>query len=826
MKTEINFIPLDYDYFDWQGKNYVKIIGRDEKGKRVCIIDSFEPYLWAILKPGIKEKRIQEIQKEVEKIKIILPSRITKVEKTELHDKNFLGKQVKAIKIFITNYKDAHPVADKLDYEEIEARREYDISLITKYLIEKKIKPLSWNKISGEILNNSQEFGSLDASLDVDLCIKAEKIEKIEKEIDFKPKILAFDIEVSEFEIGKGEILMISIVGDNFKKVLTWKSEKTKEKADYVEFFKDEADVIEAFVSYVKEQKPDILVGYFSDGFDMPYLRARAEKNNVRLTLGLDNKQPVFARGRIPSSQICGIIHVDLFRFIESVYSQYLQSETLGLNDVASELLGEGKHDFEKKDGKKLKEEEWGSFFAYNLQDSILTYKLSEKFWPDMIEFCKIIQEPLFDITRSSMSQLVEDYILHNLEKYNEIAEKRPLHDEIAIRRQREKYEGAFVFQPEAALYENLAIFDFTSMYGSVIVTHNLSKSTFLNEKEKNCLEVDLSKEGEKKVVYFSKKPGFFSEMLTEIIEKRKKYKQEYKKQENPITKARSNAYKLLTNAAYGYQGFFGARYYCIEAAASTAALARKHIKEVIEKINKEGYKVIYADTDGVSILLQDKTKTQTLEFLKKLNSELPGIMELDLEDFYKRGLWVTKRTGEFGAKKKYALINEQGKMKVRGFETVRRDWCQLARELQNKVLKFILEEGNEKKALEIVKETIVKIKNREIDKKQIMIRTQLKKPLDEYKSITPHVIAARKIKEKGMPIDIGMLIEYFIAETREKKSLVREKVKLPDEKGEYNIEYYLEHQILPAVENILEVFGINIKEIIEGKKQMKLDGF
>ncbi len=826
MKTEINFIPLDYDYFDWQGKNYVKIIGRDEKGKRVCIIDSFEPYLWAILKPGIKEKRIQEIQKEVEKIKIILPSRITKVEKTELHDKNFLGKQVKAIKIFITNYKDAHPVADKLDYEEIEARREYDISLITKYLIEKKIKPLSWNKISGEILNNSQEFGSLDASLDVDLCIKAEKIEKIEKEIDFKPKILAFDIEVSEFEIGKGEILMISIVGDNFKKVLTWKSEKTKEKADYVEFFKDEADVIEAFVSYVKEQKPDILVGYFSDGFDMPYLRARAEKNNVRLTLGLDNKQPVFARGRIPSSQICGIIHVDLFRFIESVYSQYLQSETLGLNDVASELLGEGKHDFEKKDGKKLKEEEWGSFFAYNLQDSILTYKLSEKFWPDMIEFCKIIQEPLFDITRSSMSQLVEDYILHNLEKYNEIAEKRPLHDEIAIRRQREKYEGAFVFQPEAALYENLAIFDFTSMYGSVIVTHNLSKSTFLNEKEKNCLEVDLSKEGEKKVVYFSKKPGFFSEMLTEIIEKRKKYKQEYKKQENPITKARSNAYKLLTNAAYGYQGFFGARYYCIEAAASTAALARKHIKEVIEKINKEGYKVIYADTDGVSILLQDKTKTQTLEFLKKLNSELPGIMELDLEDFYKRGLWVTKRTGEFGAKKKYALINEQGKMKVRGFETVRRDWCQLARELQNKVLKFILEEGNEKKALEIVKETIVKIKNREIDKKQIMIRTQLKKPLDEYKSITPHVIAARKIKEKGLPIDIGMLLEYFIAETREKKSLVREKVKLPDEKGEYNIEYYLEHQILPAVENILEVFGINIKEIIEGKKQMKLDGF
>ena len=72
------------------------------------------------------------------------------------------------------------------------------------------------------------------------------------------------------------------------------------------------------------------------------------------------------------------------------------------------------------------------------------------------------------------------------------------------------------------------------------------------------------------------------------------------------------------------------------------------------------------------------------------------------------------------------------------------------------------------------------------------------------------------------------MLIEYFIAETKpgSKKKLVREKVKLPDETGKYNIKYYLERQILPAVENIFEVFNIDLKEIIDGKKQTKLDGF
>ena len=75
-------------------------------------------------------------------------------------------------------------------------------------------------------------------------------------------------------------------------------------------------------------------------------------------------------------------------------------------------------------------------------------------------------------------------------------------------------------------------------------------------------------------------------------------------------------------------------------------------------------------------------------------------------------------------------------------------------------------------------------------------------------------------MEEAGIPIKQGNLVEYYIAETRERKKLVREKVKLPDEKGEYNIEYYLEHQILPAVENIFQVFGVELNEIIGEKKK------
>ena len=342
-----------------------------------------------------------------------------------------------------------------------------------------------------------------------------------------------------------------------------------------------------------------------------------------------------------------------------------------------------------------------------------------------------------------------------------------------------------------------------------------------MGEKEQaNSLEVDIGKK-----VYFSKKKGFVAKLLEEIIRLRKKYKEELKKEPNPIKKARSNAFKLLANAIYGYHGFFGARYYCPEAAASTAALARKFIKETIDKTNRRGYEVIYADTDGFAFLLNKKTKEETLEFLKKLNTQLPGIMELDLEDFYKRGIWVTKRTGAFGAKKKYALINEQGKIKIRGFETVRRDWCALARQVQNKVLKMILKEGTHENALVYVQEVIKKLKKREIPKEELIIKTQLKKPVSEYKSEGPHVTIAKKMLKRGMPTEVGMLIHYYVSDTGKSKDRIKDRAKLPDEEGKYDVKYYMHNQILPAVENIFEVFGVKEKDILESE-QKKLDFF
>ncbi len=342
MKT--SFIPIDYDYFDFKGRNYAKIVGRDEKGKKVCIIDECDVYFWAILRDGLSEQKTKKLIEKISKIRLDLKGRKTKVEKIELLNKNFMGKSVKALKIYATNYKDLHNIADHLGLDEIEKRRGYDLGYVTHYINESKLNPLTWHEVEGEILNNSEEYGGIDMALDVELCIKLQKHRLLDKK-DFSPNIMAYDIETTELKIGEGEILMVSLVSKNFQKVITWKK-TTKNKPSYVEYVKDEGELIEKFVQHIKEQKPDILVGYNSDGFDLPYIKARAENYNIKLNLGVDGSQPKFTRGVVLSGKISGIVHVDILKFIRTTYSQYMQSETLSLNEVAKEFLGNEKKDF------------------------------------------------------------------------------------------------------------------------------------------------------------------------------------------------------------------------------------------------------------------------------------------------------------------------------------------------------------------------------------------------------------------------------------------------------------------------------------------------
>jgi len=195
---------------------------------------------------------------------------------------------------------------------------------------------------------------------------------------------------------------------------------------------------------------------------------------------------------------------------------------------------------------------------------------------------------------------------------------------------------------------------------------------------------------------YFPKKDqlGIFPGLLRDLRDFRIRAKEMARGAETEESRiyfsALQSTFKILINSFYGYLGFFGARWYSIESAKSVTAWGRSHIHKVIEKAKNEGFGVLYSDTDSVFMTLGIKSKNDAQSFAEALNVELPGLMELEYEGFYPAGIFVSAKMGSFGAKKKYALMSEGGTLKIKGFETVRRNWSLIAKNVQEKVLEIM----------------------------------------------------------------------------------------------------------------------------------------
>jgi len=420
-----------------------------------------------------------------------------------------------------------------------------------------------------------------------------------------------------------------------------------------------------------------------------------------------------------------------------------------------------------------------------------------------------------------SYGQIVEWYLMRKAHLKDELAPDRPKSKEI-LGRKDQKFEGAFVFEPKPGIYENVAVFDFKSLYPTIIAAHKLGPST-LSEKGTKAPETDIS--GKKVQFTFNEtKEAFLPEEIKHVIEVKGKVSEELKKDsDNATLKGQKYALKVLANSFYGYLSFAGSKWYCLEAGASTAAYARQYIKNAMKSAEEQKFEILYGDTDSLFLSLEGHTKEEALKFRDSINENLPGLMELELEGIFPRGIFVGSKGGKSGAKKKYALLKDNNKIKIVGFETVRGDWSYLAKELQKEVLNIVLKENDKEKAVKYVQDIIKKVRARELPMEKMIISRQLRKSIGEYEAVGPHVAVAKRMEDAGIPVGPGSIIKFIV---NEGKGIIRDRAKLPEESTNYDIDYYLKNQIGPAVEPIMSVLGYTKKDLIEGNSQSTLGDF
>ncbi|NPA62917.1 MAG: DNA polymerase [Methanococci archaeon] len=232
--------------------------------------------------------------------------------------------------------------------------------------------------------------------------------------------------------------------------------------------------------------------------------------------------------------------------------------------------------------------------------------------------------------------------------------------------------------------------------------------------------------------------------------------------------------------------------------------------------------RILVHNTDGFYAVWKEKISKddlikKALEFVNYINSKLPGTMELEFEGYFKRGIFITK--------KRYALIDENGRVIVKGLEFVRRDWSNLARITQRRVLEALLLEGDINKAKKAIQDVIKDLREKKIKKEDLIIYTQLTKNPNEYKTTAPHVEIAKKMMREGKRVKIGDVIGYIIV--KGSKS-ISERAKLPEEVNieDIDVNYYIDNQILPPVLRIMEAVGISKNELKKEGTQLTLDSF
>lgn len=811
--AEITCYLLDITYKVLAGKPVIYLYGRTLDGQQVCLVDKlFQPYFYVVAQD------LKEVSRNLKDFKVEKNNVTYQVVAVKEVQKNYLGKETRALQVFVNIPQGVPIISSEVRHiEGVSHVHEYDILFIRRYLLDKNITPLTLLRAEATPLKERSKVPIFEIS----------NIENIKEDTLLKPRILAIDIETYNPE-GRHvlpethPIIMLAAYGDNFQRVITWKEFDTDKD---ITFVNSEDKLIKSFIDLIEEYKPDIIAGYYSDGFDLPYIITRAKKYGISLNIGLDYSALRINRGNKPSVQTVGIVHLDILSFIRRVIGRSMETNVYSLDAVAQELLHEPKHevDMEKLAERWDKNQDLEEYAVYNLKDAELTYRLSLKIFPNILELVKIVSLPLFDVPRMGFSQLVEWYIMKQAVVYNELFLNKPSYHQMQYRLD-QRAQGASVFEPKPGLYKDIVVFDFRSLYPSIIVSHNISLD-ILNCA--CCRGTELVPLEGKKYWYCKKNKGFVSVIIEDLISRRARIKEIIKKEEQPdaLLLARSEALKLLSNAFYGYLGFNPARWYCAECVASTTAYGRYYINKVIKKAREDGFEVLYSDTDSVFLLLEEKSEQDALQFMEGINLDLPGLMELEFEGFYPAGLFVATKTSETGAKKRYALLDTKGHIKIKGFESVRRNVSGIAKKMQEEVLRIILRENDAEKAQQYVQKTIDDLRSHKLPVEDMIIGTQLTKEIEQYENIGPHVAAAKRMKEQGRDVFPGSIVQFVIIKGKGK---IRDKVRLPEEvnQEDYDPEYYINNQILPAVERILAVLGFSKEDFAQDKVQSTLGSF
>jgi DNA polymerase elongation subunit (family B) len=445
---------------------------------------------------------------------------------------------------------------------------------------------------------------------------------------------------------------------------------------------RNETELLESFLEFWNDPDwtPDVLTGWYIEGFDVPYIVRRIGRvlgsSKVKLLSPwrivrdreiARGKTSAGNQGRQVVYELYGISILDYMELYKKF--SFKNHESYKLDHIASVELGKKKVDYS----------EYGSldnlyrlnpdlFYTYNLEDIFLVDQLDDKLGLiDLVLTFAYDSKIAFNDTMTTTRPW--DVIIHNhlLDKKIVVPDTLGSTDDHQI-------IGGYVKEVEPGMYKGVVNYDFDSLYPHLIMGWNISPETCVGKVDFDAIASfargtfdrdveDLRPILEEKnailcgngYLFSRDRRGFLPEIMEMKYANRVKYKkqmQEYKKllketgdkkKYGPLVARYNNlqmANKLILNSGFGATASIYFRWfatYVAESITSSGQMSTMWVEREINKYLNQVMKtgdvdyVAYADTDSLYLCLGsfldkyglwEKPKDEMIEFLDQVSRQ------------------------------------------------------------------------------------------------------------------------------------------------------------------------------------------------------------
>lgn len=520
----------------------------------------------------------------------------------------------------------------------------------------------------------------------------------------------------------------------------------------YLKEYETEYLMLEAFIAYIKAEKPDLILGWNLVKFDYPYLTNRIPEFSQRISpIGKDRY------GVEDVKYPAGISIVDYLTWFKKVTLNKEKQYTL--EHIAQTHLKEPK--MAKVAFNVLSEE----LKEKNINDVVRLAKLEEKFnlinyFDEIRRLCKVEWEDMDWNSRAIDMLLLEEAKIQRV-----ILPNKPQGEQEEV-----EFEGAYREIYESGLLENIGKADISSAYPYAIINFCLDPANIVPAHVPG-IKIESTN--------FKQNPNA---LVPTVVKKLLVLKDSIKKELSSIplsdprhrtVEIKYNAIKGLANSAYGVCGMRYFRLFDVRVASATTFLVRSLLHYVKDKLDSTGHQVVYVDTDGVfyknpSKEIEDKFDS----FVKSWAVETFNKAEINIT-FAAEGAYIILL---LLAKCRYVgrLRNAKGEIETetKGVEVKRKDGSTYIRAFQKVLIDKILDKEPKEHIFTWIKNEIANFRNNKLIDISFPCKLQVRD--EEYKNVPIFVRALNNTPELKNKVGETFYYIFMAGLDATKKDMVR----------------------------------------------------